>query len=169
MSSLADSSEATSQEDVYLQFYRYDFENFPEYQQGLQQVFADYLIQYNSNLQPGQKELSEISEIESSTKNQLTLQAKVYFFCEKTNEILNLEDYFDWKKNFESKIEEVTDHNIETDAPYSSNYEKIVDLILNNKPVPGIKKIPEVILDEATASKHELKERKKPWEKENKV
>lgn len=47
---------------------------------------------------------------------------------------------------------------------YTSNYQEIVDMIVNNKPIPGIKQIPKTILDPNTASKSTLQQRKKPWE-----
>lgn len=47
---------------------------------------------------------------------------------------------------------------------YTSNYQEIVDMIVNNKPIPGIKQIPKTILDPTTASESTLQQRKKPWE-----
>lgn len=49
---------------------------------------------------------------------------------------------------------------------YSSNYQEIVDMIVNNKEIPGVRQIPKTILDPADASASVLQQRKKPWEKE---
>lgn len=162
------------QEEVYLQFYNYDFLEFPEYQEGLKQVFETFIFQHNENLQPGQPEITDINQLDKSIKQQLILQAQVYFFCEKTETILSLDDYFDWKNNYErgkesAKVEPLQPEPVQEaeplDAPYSSNYEKIVDLIVNGKPVPGIKEIPDIV-KEGQDSKQELQQRKKPWEKD---
>lgn len=49
------------------------------------------------------------------------------------------------------------------DAPYSSNYQSLVELIIAGKPVPGVKEIPNTVLEG-----HELSltasARPKPWE-----
>lgn len=47
---------------------------------------------------------------------------------------------------------------------YRSNYEEVVDMIVNNKPIPGIKQIPKTVLDPAEAPASVLQPRKKPWE-----
>jgi hypothetical protein len=39
-----------------------------------------------------------------------------------------------------------------------------VDMIVNNKPIPGIKQIPKTVLDPAEAPASVLQPRKKPWE-----
>ena len=55
----------------------------------------------------------------------------------------------------------------EEEEEYSSNYQEIVDMIVNNKPIPGIKQIPKTVLDPTTASESVLQQRRKPWETES--
>lgn len=140
--------------DVFEKFHTYDFENFSEYQNGLKLVFQQYLEHMAQSEDYKIKQVQNVNEplsegsIDPKAKEQLIAQAKVYFFCEKTGEILNLEDYEAWKKT-----------NMQ-----GSSYQKIVELIVSGQPVPGIKEIPDVVLGKEEASAHELKERKKPWE-----
>ena len=50
-------------------------------------------------------------------------------------------------------------------APYPTSFAQIVDLISSGKPIPGIKEIPDTVLDgQGTESKRE--KRRKPWEKD---
>ncbi|CDK27792.1 unnamed protein product [Kuraishia capsulata CBS 1993] len=152
------------QEKVYEAFYHYDFNSDEGYKQGLQQVYEQYIDMHN---QQNPTEQITVDGIDKSAKSILSLQAKVFFFCQKTGDILSLDDYEVWKSKYESHSRPVTDTVTETAAeapPYSSNYEHLVNLIMNNQPVPGIKQIPNVVLDPSTGSKHVLKERKKPWE-----
>lgn len=60
-------------------------------------------------------------------------------------------------------VDTTTSENDEV-GEYTSNYQEIVDMIVNNKPIPGIKQIPKTILDPETASSSVLQQRKKPWE-----
>lgn len=50
------------------------------------------------------------------------------------------------------------------DAPYPKSFTDIVELITSGKPIPGIKEIPDVVLDNVPASVSDRPERKKPWE-----
>jgi hypothetical protein len=53
----------------------------------------------------------------------------------------------------------------ESDGPTFS-YADIVDMIKNNKPIPGIKDIPDTVLEgQGTQSKKST--RRKPWEKDD--
>lgn len=49
-------------------------------------------------------------------------------------------------------------------APYSASFAEICDMIAEGKPIPGIKDIPDTIL-EGQASESQTQTRKKPWEK----
>lgn len=110
-------------------------------------VFETYLDQINGQ-DDGMKEI--ITEIPAEEKERLTMQAKTFYFCSKTGEILNIEDYKEWK---------------DKEPEYSSNYQELVQLILQGKEVPGIKQIPDTVLEGET-TEHVVKERKKPWEME---
>ena len=104
-------------------------------------------------------------------------QAKSFFFCYKTGNIINLDDFEDWKLHNEDKfkkdkqIEELgtsestsTNNQSDSDPPYSSNYQELVGLLMLGKPIPGIKQIPDTVLTDqgSTAS---ASQRTKPWEK----
>ena len=54
----------------------------------------------------------------------------------------------------------------EPPAPYPTSFGQIVDLITTGQPVPGIKEVPDTIL-EGQASQPSTTKRKKPWEKDN--
>ena len=51
-------------------------------------------------------------------------------------------------------------------APYPTSFSQIVELITTGQPVPGIKDIPDTIL-EGQASQVTSAKRKKPWEKDD--
>lgn len=157
---------ADSQEKVYLEFLEYDWDSFQEFQDGLAEILDGYL----SLLQERDQTVQVIPPAE---KQQLIDQAKLFFYCTKTGNILNLDEYYAWKRNNGGKItfveesdevsapEDGDDPNQE--APYSSNYQELVDLIVSGKPVPGIKQIPDTVLSDQ-GSKLEAKSRVKPWE-----
>lgn len=72
----------------------------------------------------------------------------------------------EWVQAAESAAgEEVRGSGVVDDAPYPTSFADIVELIIAGKPIPGIKEIPDVVL-EAPAETEETKvaARKKPWE-----
>lgn len=130
--------------------------------------------------------------IPQADREQLQLQTKIFVFCSETDNILEIQDYQYWleKNSASKKIEELptteaakpntvsnqsSDLNTDIsvgDVPesanpeeYTSNYQELVDMIVNNKPIPGIKQIPKTILDPSTASSSSLEQRRKPWER----
>jgi hypothetical protein len=50
-------------------------------------------------------------------------------------------------------------------APYPTSFAEVVELISSGKPVPGIKDIPDTVLN-GQGSQSSAPKRKKPWEKE---
>ncbi|GMG55712.1 unnamed protein product [Ambrosiozyma monospora] len=181
-------SKLPDQKAVYKQFYHYDFNSNKEYLSGLNEIQKQFLALRSESDVQIKKDIAEgkfdFNKIKPEEKNQLSLQAKVYFFCTQTNNILDLDDYLKWKASYnpskdganlststtttttDKKTSDAdADANANANPPYSSNYEELVDLIVNNKPIPGIKQIPDVTLDPNSASEHKLKERRKPWEK----
>lgn len=181
----------TTMDDVYEQFRNYDFEKSPSYKNTLDQVYNQYLIVMSDKDLEVKQDLSNgvfnPDRIPAADREQLQLQTKIFVFCSETENIMELQDYQFWLGNKEreeaaaqatSTIEDVN-RNIDTNhiqggdsivvdsAPeeeYTSNYQEIVDMIVNNKPIPGIKEIPKTILDPEDASQSILKQRKKPWE-----
>lgn len=49
--------------------------------------------------------------------------------------------------------------------PYPTSFADIVELITQNKPIPGIEKIPETVLDPGSSRQDHTAKRRKPWEK----
>lgn len=166
---------ADSQEEVHLQFHEYDWESFEEFQKGLSEILTGHLELLK-------EQDPSVKVIPPAEKQQLIDQAKLFFFCTKTGHILNLDDYYAWRRNNGGKItllqeeepkkvdaaapseEPETAQTSSADAPYSSNYQNLVELIVSGKPVPGIKQIPDTVLSDQS-SKLEAKSRAKPWEK----
>lgn len=156
-----------SQEEVYEKFSNYDWDSFTEFQQGLSEILDNYL--------QGLKERDpSVTSIPGHEKNQLVNQAKSFFFCDQTGHILSLDDYNEWlAKKGQLSNDDTGTLSIDSSAtddpnapPYSSNYQEIVELIVQGKPIPGIKEIPNTILSEK-ASNATAKQRTKPWETKN--
>lgn len=141
--------------EIYKDYDNYDWDTFQEFQQGLKEILDDYL----ENLQ---QQDTSVSAIPISDQQQLIKQAKSFFYCHKTGNIINLDDYESWKRN-QSKHDEATVNTDNEDPPYSSNYQELVELIVSGKPVPGIKQIPDTVLtDQKSISTKQ--QRPKPWE-----
>lgn len=137
------------QEQVYLQFEAFDFEN-EDFKNGLENVYESYLDHVNQNNDGKINEI--VTEIKPEEKQRLEIQAKTFYFCQQTGNILNIEDYEEWKKTRET-----------AEPEYSSNYQELVELILAGKEIPGIKQIPDTVLEGET-TEHKAEVRKKPWE-----
>lgn len=155
---------ADPQEKVYIEFDNYAWDSFTEFQEGLSEILEGHLQQLRESDPTADR-------IPAPQKQQLIDQAKLFFFCSHTGNILNLEDYYAWKRNNGGKITYVEESVSEpekpasesSEVPYSNNYQHVVDLIVSGKPVPGIKEIPDTILPEQS-SKAEAPIRRKPWE-----
>ncbi|ODV59715.1 uncharacterized protein ASCRUDRAFT_14739 [Ascoidea rubescens DSM 1968] len=149
------SSVLTAQDiDVFLAFEAFDFDT-TEFNDGLLAVLKAYQASGQHKLSPQER-------------NQLVAQTKLYYFSTKTGNILDLLEYFHWKKSQQqaklaAPADTTTNSGHQDQSPtYSSNYQNIVELILSGKPIPGIKKIPNTVLKES--SKSVKQQRKKPWE-----
>lgn len=176
-------------EKVYLEFQAYEFDKSPTYKQTLNEVYNQYLIVLSDKDLEVRTELSQgifnLNKIPVEDREQLQLQTKIFVFCSETDNILEVSDYQYWlarknpdtlKRTEEPKVEEFKTTEKEVSghiddvitafepAEYTSNYQQVVDMIVNNKPIPGIKQIPKTILDPANASESNLAPRKKPWE-----
>lgn len=164
-----------SQEEVFIEYLNYDWDSFTEFQEGLQQILDGFL----NNLKEQDPSVTAIPALD---KQQLINQAKSFFYCSHSGNILNLDDFDRWKiangdKYVKNKqIDELEpETQVQTqpqalrktqeadDPPYSSNYQQVVELIMSGKPVPGIKQIPDTVLTEQR-SKSTAKPRVKPWE-----
>lgn len=154
---------ADPQEKVYIEFDNYNWDSFKEFQEGLSEILESHLEQLKES-DPS------VDRIPAPQKQQLIDQAKSFFFCSHTGNILNLDDFYAWKRNNGGKITyvdeteaEATPRDVPDQVPYSNNYQHVVDLIVSGKPVPGIKHIPDTVLTEQS-SKSEAPIRRKPWE-----
>lgn len=159
-----------SQEDVYIDYLNYDWESFDEFQEGLKQILDGFL----ENLKEQDPSATSIPALD---KQQLIDQAKSFFYCSHTGNILNLDDFQQWKiangdkyiknkKISELPQQESSDQqpqSLSQDPPYSSNYQQVVELIMSGKPIPGIKEIPDTVLPEQSSTST-AKPRTKPWE-----
>ncbi|QFZ29737.1 hypothetical protein EJF18_60249 [Clavispora lusitaniae] len=163
---------ADPQERVYLEFLNYDWATFPEFQEGLAQIL-------DGHLESLKEKDPHATQIPPADKQQLVDQAKSFYFCSQTGHILNLDDFYAWKRNNGGKITLLGNEHSDSEhagqtsvaapeapqeTPYSSNYQHLVELIVSGKPVPGIKQIPDTVLS-GQESKSQAPMRTKPWEK----
>lgn len=157
-----------NQNAVHSEFHNYDWESFEEFQQGLSEIL-------DNHLEALRDQDASVTSIPAAERQQLVDQAKSFFFCTKTGHILNLDEYYAWKRSNHSKIQEITHEEDEgstsvsansEEAPYSTNYQQLVELIVSGKPVPGIKTIPDTVLAEQK-SQSTAAARPKPWAKKS--
>lgn len=133
-----------------------------------------------------------LKAILGSSQNQaqlehLTLRAKCYYYARKSGTKIDFEGYKQWvegSKNAGHADKSGADQLQETqavqgneqqqqqqtgsggmgDAPKPASFAEICELIAEGKPIPGIKDIPDTVL-EGQASESQAAQRKKPWEK----
>lgn len=109
------------------------------------QKFDQYPWDDDKDFQTG---LNQLLKSDTEDIEETILKAKAFFYYKKNGIHIDTEEYKQWKnKNKKS-------------------YNEIVDLILQGKPVPGIKTIPDTVLGDEASSISKAPQRKKPWEKE---
>lgn len=144
---------------VFRQFRDFNFGSNDVYTSTLEQVMNQYLVMLSDTEIEVREEISNgvlnINRIPAEDMVQLELQTKCFVFCQETGNILELDSFKIWMENG-GDVEDV-------DQPRIS-YDEIVDLIVNNKPVPGIKEIPNTVLNPTDAPDGVLSQRRKPWE-----
>jgi hypothetical protein len=119
----------------------------------------------------------------------LTLRAKCYYYARKAGTHVDFEGYKRWVEDGHGRPQANGTHAIDGasmdsgygsaavsnaaagdggmgSAPKPASFAEICDMIAEGKPIPGIKDIPDTIL-EGQASESQAARRKKPWEKEN--
>lgn len=90
---------------------------------------------------------------------QVEAQSRVMLAQKKWGLNINLDEYCDWiLSNTSIRADEKTGEN------YPSKYQHIVDLIMQGKPIPGVKQIPDTVLGHEASSRSDIGQRKKPWE-----
>ena len=118
----------------------------------------------------------------------LTLRAKCYYYARKAGTPVDFNGYKQWVETQRTNTPpngksgrrdvpingEYSTEAIETegggmggmgDAPKPASFAEICDMIAEGKPIPGIKEIPDTVL-EGQASQSQVQKRKKPWEKD---
>jgi len=114
----------------------------------------------------------------------LTLRAKCYYYARKAGTHVDFDGYKRWVENggaedtttngshdiselsveHENEVQSAGDGGM-ANAPKPASFAEICDMIAEGKPIPGIKDIPDTIL-EGQASESQTQRRKKPWEKD---
>lgn len=125
-----------------------------------------------------------LKSITGSTQDQaqlehLTLRAKCYYYARKTGTKVDFEGYRRWVENGGARSLPTEDapavQPVEAsqpsqgsgamgDAPKPASFAEICDMIAEGKPIPGIKDIPDTVL-EGQSSESQATKRTKPWEK----
>ncbi|EME47806.1 hypothetical protein DOTSEDRAFT_69667 [Dothistroma septosporum NZE10] len=110
----------------------------------------------------------------------LTLRAKCYYYARKAGTPVDFDGYKSWVEHQSTQggangvedgrsiLNSEPAAQIDTsggmgDAPKPASFAEICEMIAEGKPIPGIKEIPDTIL-EGQASESKSDERKKPWE-----
>ncbi|QIX02053.1 hypothetical protein AMS68_007570 [Peltaster fructicola] len=107
----------------------------------------------------------------------LTLRAKCYYYARKAGTTVDFDGYRQWVEGHRNGV--VNGSNSTSDAmptengggaggmaeaPKPASFAQIVELITEGKPIPGIKDIPDTIL-EGQSSESQAETRRKPWER----
>lgn len=125
----------------------------------------------------------------------LTLRAKCYYYARKSGTPVDFDGYKQWVESLRNgtaptngtassastageqsaaQPDQITSAGASAgaggmsamgNAPYSASFAEICEMIAEGKPIPGIKDIPDTIL-EGQASESQTQKRKKPWEKD---
>jgi hypothetical protein len=116
----------------------------------------------------------------------LTLRAKCYYYARKAGQPVDFDGYKSWVESgaatngttsiYDPLLQEQPDASTAddeaaggmggglADAPKPASFAEICALIQEGKPIPGIKDIPDTVL-EGQASESQTQTRRKPWEK----
>ena len=117
----------------------------------------------------------------------LTLRAKCYYYARQAGAAVDFDGYKQWVEtqrgiarpngipsSLNSQPPTLSGQSAEissesagglNDAPKPASFAEICEMIAEGKPIPGIKEIPDTIL-EGQASDNSTQVRKKPWEKD---
>ncbi|KAF2478917.1 hypothetical protein BDY17DRAFT_306034 [Neohortaea acidophila] len=121
----------------------------------------------------------------------LTLRAKCYYFARKAGTSVDFEGYKQWVEDLRtgtaaangpantpgtmlggawrqgSNVGSAEEGSLGSlgEAPKPASFAEICEMIAANKPIPGIKDIPDTVL-EGQATESQATRRKKPWEKQ---
>jgi hypothetical protein len=114
----------------------------------------------------------------------LTLRAKCYYYARKAGTPVDFDGYKQWReqnsgpdtgaeaapidaiaRNGHPSLANGNVSTVVPEPPKPATFAEICDMIAEGKPIPGIKDIPDTVL-EGQASESQASRRKKPWEKD---
>ena len=174
--SLSQPDRPPSQSTIFATLDSYPWSTDPDFQSGLSSILSS-----SSNSDPSQTEY-------------LTLRARCFYYAQKTSLPVDFAAYQDWRthrraqepspdkidrgshrKNGadEAKGENGADlsrhvmrrsDEQQPSAPYPTTFGRIVELIGSGQPIPGIKDVPDTVL-QGQASQASAERRRKPWER----
>ncbi|KAF7190195.1 hypothetical protein HII31_08526 [Pseudocercospora fuligena] len=129
----------------------------------------DYKWDEDAEFQGGLRAILGSAENEQQVEH-LTLRAKCYYYARKAGTPVDFDGYKAWVESGRTNGNAAVMHAPAdssggmADAPKPASFAEICDMIAEGKPIPGIKDIPDTIL-EGQASESNTARRKKPWEK----
>ncbi|PNS20480.1 hypothetical protein CAC42_5930 [Sphaceloma murrayae] len=159
-------TEGTSAGDLFRDVDQYDWDNDQEFQGGLRAILGSA----NSPEQIAH----------------LTLRARCFYYSRKFGTKVDFEGYQAYRRSHTSgtngtapdveqpssdgilstaSVETASNPGPHGNAPTPASFAEICQLIAEGKPIPGIKEIPDTVL-EGQASASTAPKRKKPWERE---
>ncbi|KAA8911770.1 hypothetical protein FN846DRAFT_394616 [Sphaerosporella brunnea] len=140
----------------------------------------DYSWESNAEFQNGLRSI--LATTPPDLVNAVTNRAKCFYFQKKTKVAVNDAAYEEWLASASSvpmRTEAGTVNadgdikarggggatlgGVQDDMPYPKSFAEIVELITTGKPIPGIKDIPDTLL-EAPKEQDTVPARRKPWE-----
>ncbi|KAF1363889.1 hypothetical protein EJ07DRAFT_54399, partial [Lizonia empirigonia] len=146
--------------DVFEALERYNWDDDVEFQAGLSAILG-------SNSSPEQAA-------------ELALRARCFYYARKYNTTVDFEAYKAYRDvrgrpppqtngvrplDFTEASYDAPTNPSEPPAPYPTSFSHIVELITTGQPIPGIKEIPNTVL-EGQGTQSEKTKRRKPWEKD---
>ena len=173
--SIDTSASNISSSTLFEQLEAYPWDADAEFQHGLQSILS--------------------SSSSSDQAEHLTLRAKCFYYARKTGTPVDFEAYKEWRERSVVASNGLTIENLtpsstqsartsddrntplrhetsansnEPPAPYPNTFSQIVELISSGQPIPGIKEVPNTVL-EGQASRAVAGKRRKPWEKGDQV
>lgn len=145
----------------------------------------DYPWDDDQEFQTGLKSIVGSTQDQTQLEH-LTLRAKCYYYARKSGTKVDFEGYKRWvesggaaerpgERTPPATQEAPTVQPVESqtsdsgsgamgDAPKPASFAEICDMIAEGKPIPGVKDIPDTVL-EGQSSESQATKRSKPWEK----
>ncbi|KKY13045.1 putative myb dna-binding domain protein [Diplodia seriata] len=146
MAAAPDSSSASS--SIYAQVDSYPWDTDAEFQSGLGAILG--------------------STASSEQAVELALRARCFYYSRKFNTPVDFDAYKAYRASTPtpSAVPTTAPNGLAPqEAPYPTSFAHIVELITTGQPIPGIKEIPDTVL-EGQGTAPVASKRKKPWEKD---